>query len=133
MIKKLSLVALASVITVNCLADDVSVLKISKSAGESAVVLSELQSIKFTDSDMVINMKDGTKQFIAFNDIIVMELGQTPTSISSIFPDTDEAYMITDLRGNILSKGKDEKFVLPMKRGIYILSVGEKSKKILVK
>lgn len=133
MIKKLFSTALAIVIAGNCLADDIPVLKISKSDGESAVTLSELQSIKYTDSDMIVNMKDGTKLAFTLDDIIVMELGQTSAAISSIFVDRTEAYVITNLQGNIVSKGNGEKLALPAQKGIYIISTGDKSKKILVR
>lgn len=133
MIKKLSSTALAIAIAGNCLADDVPTLKVSKCDGESTVVLSELLSIKYVDSDMVVNMKDGTKLVFALDDIVVMEVGQTSAAISNIFTDASETYVITDLQGDIVSKGNVEKFVLPAQRGVYIVSVGDKSKKIIVK
>lgn len=130
--KKLLSTALAVMVAGSCLADDVPALKISKSDGESAVVLSELLSIKFTESDMVVNMKDGTQQTIALDDIIVMELGQAPTAISSLFSGA-EAYVITDLQGKVVSKGNGDKFIMPTQKGIYVITVGDKSKKVLVK
>lgn len=57
---KLYSTTLALLVAGSCLADNVPALKINKSDGESAVVLSELLSIKYTESDMVVNMKDGT-------------------------------------------------------------------------
>ena len=131
--KKLYSLVLAILVAGSCLADDVPALKINKSDGESAVVLSELLSIKYTESDMVVNMKDGTRMVFALDDIIVMETGQVPTAINSIFSDTAETYVITDLRGNVLSKGRGERVALPSPKGVYIISVGDKSRKILVK
>lgn len=78
-------------------------------------------------------MKDGTKLVFALDDIVVMEVGQTSAAISNIFTDASETYVITDLQGDIVSKGNVEKFVLPAQRGVYIVSVGDKSKKIIVK
>lgn len=130
---KLYSTTLALLVAGSCLADDVPALKINKSDGESAVVLSELQSIKYTESDMVVNMKDGTRMVFALDDIIVMETGQVPTAINSIFSDKAETYVITDLRGNVLSKGRGERVALPSPKGVYIISVGDKSRKILVK
>ena len=131
--KKLYSLVLAILVAGSCLADEVPALKINKSDGESAVVLSELLSIKYTESDMVVNMKDGTRMVFALDDIIVMETGQMPTAINSIFSDTAETYVITDLRGNVLSKGRGERVALPSPKGVYIISVGDKSRKILVK
>ena len=130
---KLYSTTLALLVAGSCLADDVPALKINKSDGESAVVLSELLSIKYTESDMVVNMKDGTRMVFALDDIIVMETGQVPTAINSIFADKAETYVITDLRGNVLSKGRGERVALPSPKGVYIISVGDKSRKILVK
>ena len=130
---KLYSTTLALLVAGSCLADDVPALKINKSDGESAVVLSELLSIKYTESDMVVNMKDSTRMVFALDDIIVMETGQMPTAINSIFSDTAETYVITDLRGNVLSKGRGERVALPSPKGVYIISVGDKSRKILVK
>ena len=124
---------LALLVAGSCLADDVPALKINKSDGESAVVLSELLSIKYADSDMVVNMKDGSQMVFPLDDIIVMETGQVPTAINSIFSDTAETYVITDLRGNVLSKGRGGRVALPSPKGGYIISVGDKSRKILVK
>ena len=130
---KLYSTTLALLVAGSCLADDVPALKINKSDGESAVVLSELLSIKYTESDMVVNMKDGTRMVFALDDIIVMETGQVPTAINSIFSDKAETYVITDLRGNVLSKGRGGRVALPSPKGFYIISVGDKSRKILVK
>ena len=131
--KKLYSLVLAILVAESCLADEVPALKINKSDGESAVVLSELLSIKYTESDMVVNMKDGTRMVFALDDIIVMETGQVPTAINSIFSDKAETYVITDLQGNVVSKGKGERFTVPAQKGGYIISVGDKSRKILVK
>lgn len=130
---KLYSTTLALLVAGSCLADDVPALKINKSDSESAVVLSDLLSIKYTESDMVVNMKDGTRMVFALDDIIVMETGQVPTAINSIFSDKAETYVITDLRGNVLSKGRGERVALPSPKGVYIISVGDKSRKILVK
>lgn len=130
---KLYSTTLALLVAGSCLADDVPALKINKSDGESAVVLSDLLSIKYTESDMVVNMKDGTRMVFALDDIIVIETAQVPTAINSIFSDKAETYVITDLRGNVLSKGRGERVALPSPKGVYIISVGDKSRKILVK
>lgn len=136
MTKKLFAAAFAIAMAAQCLADDVPTLTISKSSGDSKIVLSELLSIKYTDTDMVLHMTDGSMQNIALDDIIVMQLGQGPTAISSVFSDCNgnDSYTITDINGKLIAKGKvADSIVLPGKKGLYIISVGEKSKKVLVK
>jgi len=136
MTKKLFAAAFAIAMSAQCLADDVPTLTISKSSGDSKIVLSELLSIKYTDTDMILHMTDGSVQNIALDDIIVMQLGQGPTAINSVFSDcnSNDSYTITDISGKLIAKGKvADSIVLPGKKGLYIISVGEKSKKVLVK
>ena len=111
--KKLYFTTLAILVAVSCLADDVPALKVGTNDGEAAVVLSELLSIKYADSDMLVNMKDGSQMVFPLDDIIVMQLGQATTAINSIFSDKAETYVITDLQGNVVSRGKGERFTLP--------------------
>lgn len=134
--KKLLSTSMAIAVALSCLADDVPALKISKSDGESAVALPELQSIKYTETDMVVNMKDGTQQVFALDDIIVIDVVQDPTAIRSLFAESDinAVCALTDINGKVVAKGKlADSNLLPAKKGIYILTVGDKSKKILVK
>ena len=117
-----------------CLADNLPTLAIHKCDGECTVVLSELLSVKYTESDMMVNMKDGTQLDFPLADILVMELGQQPTAVSSsLLPHAAEPYVITDLQGKILSEGKGGPFVWPTQKGVYIISVGDKSKKLILK
>lgn len=108
-------------------------LAIHKRDGECTVVLSELLSVKYTESDMMVNMKDGTQLVFPLADILVMELGQQPTAVGGLFPHAAEPYVITDLQGKILSEGKGGPFVWPTQKGVYIISVGDKSKKLILK
>ena len=116
-----------------CLADNLPTLAIHKCDGECTVVLSELLSVKYTESDMMVNMKDGTQLVFPLADILVMELGQQPTAVGGLFPHAAEPYVITDLQGKILSEGKGGPFVWPTQKGVYIISVGDKSKKLILK
>lgn len=135
--KKLFSTALAIMMAGNCLADDVPALKITKTDGESTVVLAEMLSIKYTDTDMVVNMKDGTKHVFALDDIIIMELGQMPTDIRSIFADSDSdaVYTLTDINGKVIARGNSSLLTShsSLPKGIYVITVGDKSMKILVK
>lgn len=131
--KKLYSTAMTICVAGSCLANDVPTLTIHKSDGERAVVLTELQSIKYADSDMVVNLKDGTQLVFALDDIIVMELGQAPTAIHSLFSHPAETYVITDLRGHVVSSGKEKSITWPTQQGVYIISVGDQSKKLFVK
>ena len=93
--------------------------------------------LKVTDGgDVYIfatTVADGSQMVFPLDDIIVMQLGQAPTAINSVFSDKAETYVITDLQGNVVSRGKGERFTLPSQKGVYIISSGDKSRKILVK
>ena len=132
--KKLYATSLAILVAGSCLADDAPSLHIRKMDGESTVALFELLSIKYADSDMVINMKDGTKLVCPLDDIIVVSLGQQTTAIGNLFPDsaTAETAVITDLKGRVVSKGKGRQVSLPATKGVYIITTGHQSKKIIV-
>lgn len=134
--KKLSSIAWALMAAGSCLADEVPALKITNQDGERAVVLSELLSIRFTESDMVVNMKDGTKQVFELDDILVMQVGQMPADLRSIFADSDilDICTVTDINGQVVAKGRlTDRHLLPAKPGVYILTMGGKSKTIIVK
>ena len=125
--------ALGILMSGTSLADDLPTLAIHKRDGECTVVLSELLSVKYTESDMMVNMKDGTQLVFPLADILVMELGQQPTAVGGLLPHAAEPYVITDLQGKILSEGKGGPFVWPTQKGVYIISVGDKSKKLILK
>lgn len=125
--------ALGILMSGTCLADNLPTLAIHKCDGECTVVLSELLSVKYTESDMMVNMKDGTQLVFPLADILVMELGQQPTAVGGLLPHAAEPYVITDLQGKILSEGKGGPFVWPTQKGVYIISVGDKSKKLILK
>ena len=82
---------------------------------------------------LTIHKSDGEKLVVALDDIIVMELGQTPTAIHSLLSHPAPTYVITDLQGHLVSKGKAESITWPTQQGVYIISVGDKSKKLFVK
>lgn len=136
MTKKLLSIAIAMTLSGQCFADDVPTLKISKASGSDNIALAELLSIKYSESNMIVNMKDGTTQTIALDDIVIMEITDAPTAINSIFPNSNSnaSYTLTDISGKVIAKGEVKNGIeLPKQKGIYVITVGEKTKKILVK
>lgn len=118
--------------------DEVPALCISQTNGENQVELSEILSIKYTGTDMVINLKDGTRQTVPLDDIIVMELGKMVVSVRDLVKQSNgcDTYTITDINGKLIAKGKikSNKLVnMPTRRGLYILTIGNQSQKILIK
>lgn len=140
-------VALAALLALPMHADDeVPALNIHQMEGESQVELSEILSIKYTDTDMVVNYKDGSQQTFALDDIVVIEFGSMLTAIRNLIdsgsladgkqPKDNYSYTITDLRGKLISRGKAKSkrlISLPTKQGVYLLTVDGHTTKILVK
>lgn len=129
---------LVSGLAMPCLADEVPALNITQGEGESQVELSTILSIKYTETDMVINLKDGSQHTFALDEITVMQLGQmTVTALRELVTTMGEGtYVLSDLGGKVVSKGNarvGESVTLPTKKGVYVLKVGDKTKKILVK
>lgn len=117
-------------------ADDVPGLKISKSSGDTSVALAEVASIKYTATDMIVNMNDGSQHVIALDDIIVMKFGAVPTAISRIIADAnpDATYTIVDLAGKVVGSGKVKKGIaMPAVKGLYTITIGDNTKKLLIK
>lgn len=135
----LIVIAIAWTLTLPILADDeVPALCINNSKEEYQVELSEILSIKYTDTDMVINFKDGTKQIVSLDEIQVMEFGRMVTAIRNLTTQykSNGAYTITDLRGNLVVKGNtksSDEISVPIKKGLYLLTIGKRTSKILVK
>lgn len=134
--KHLLLTAMTVAMANVCFADDVPGLKISKSSGDTSVALAEVASIKYTATDMIVNMNDGSQHVIALDDIIVMKFGAVPTAISRIIAeaDHDAKYTIADITGKVVRSGKVQKGIaMPKAKGLYTITVGDKTKKILIK
>lgn len=138
-IKRLLLSVLVAMLVLPMMADDeVPALCINQSEGENQVEISEILSIKYTDTDMIVNYKDGTRLTFALDEIVVMELGRMVTAICTLAKQSNGngAYTITDLQGKLIAKGKAKskrQVSLPTKQGVYLLTIDGCTSKILVK
>lgn len=117
--------------------DEVPALCIGSQNGEDQIELSEIRSIKYIEDDMVVCLKDGTTMVFAMDEIVVMELGSMVTYIRSAAsqPEGNGSYRITDLSGKLVAKGKvkgNKQIALPAKKGIYVVTIGGQSQKVVV-
>lgn len=122
----------------NCSADDVPSLKIGAKDANNELALSAIQSIKFSDTEMLVNLKNGTQKAFALNDITIVEFGKMTSAIKNILQEEgqDGEFTITDISGKVISKGKTTdniNGIVPEKRGLFIVRSGKVTKKILVK
>lgn len=121
-----------------CFADEVPSLKIKTGATEANIELSGIRNIKFSESNMVVNLKDGTEKSFSLDDITIMEFGSTTSAIKEILAEgsEDSIFSIADINGKTIIKGKNKDFQglnMSLQRGIYIITSGKTTKKILVK
>ena len=121
-----------------CFADEVPSLKIKTCDTEANIELSGIRNIKFSESNMVVNLKDGTKKSFSLDDITIMEFGSTTSAIKEILAEgsEDSIFSIADINGKTIIKGKNKDFQglnMSLQRGIYIITSGKTTKKILVK
>lgn len=129
--------ALIASSAIQCLADIVPSLNITHGADQSRVAIPSILSIKYTDDAMVVTLKDGTQQTFSLDQITMMELGHTDTSIRRIVAQAggDGHYVITDLYGRVIAQGNvgsDGQIPTPSMRGIYLLTIGSQITTILV-
>ena len=137
--RKLLLLFIFATVSLAALSDGVPALQVSASSKQNNVELSGILSIKYSDTHMIVTMKDGSQQTFPLDDIQVMHFGQmAATAIASLLSEAGDngTYTITDLQGKVVLAGRAtsaRQVILPQKRGIYTLTVNGRSKKILLK
>lgn len=136
--KKALVSAFMMVIFSPCFADDVPSLIIKGNGTETNMELSGIKNIKFTENSMVVNLKDGTEKSFSLDDITIVEFGTTASTIKDIIADSNEesTFCIANANGNIIIKGQCKDFKnlnMSLQRGLYIITSGKTTKKILVK
>ena len=136
--KKHLLSLVVSFATVPCLADDVPALAIGAGGTETSIELASISNIKYTATDMVVNLTNGETKTFALDDVTIMTFKQVPSAIKSIISEAsaNDCFIISDIAGKVIVQGKakdSESIVMPDAKGLYIITVGDKSRKILVR
>lgn len=119
-------------------AEDVTALSVKQESADTSIEVSQIQSIKYSDSSMIVCMKDGDALSFSLDEIVVMEFSQREAVVNALLEKhmVGETYIVADIKGKIVAKGivgADKKPAIPSVPGIYILTMGKKSKKILIK
>ncbi len=131
--KKIVLCVGMMLFTAMAFADDEKGLVIDTNAGKQEIALSNIQSIKYQNETMVINLRNGEKTTIALDDVKIITFGMvSPTTIREIVGSNAKNVTITDIQGRSVWKGKmgDE---MPSLRGLYVVESGNVKQKVLIK
>lgn len=116
-------------------AEEVPGIIVNKGDGSKiTVVLSDLRSIKFSEGNMVINMKDEVGQTVSLDEIESITFEDVVTAINTLSVDAkDDHVVVTDLAGRIIYKGRAESArSVGGLHGIYIITVNGKSHKVSI-
>lgn len=121
-------------------ADDVTPgIIINKTDGSNtSVSISQLQSIKFAEGNMVVYMKDNTQQMLAVDDITTIMFEDITTAIKTLVDknNANTSITITDISGRIVYSGTATDDYLSKEKlshGIYIITANGKSCKVMIK
>lgn len=107
-----------------CLAEEVPVLKIKTASAESSIQLKDINRVRYTNTDMVISLLDGSSKTFAIDDIksLAFDNMDMSTDIKSFDFMTKDKVSIFDISG--IKKADTDK------KSIYIIKSGKETKKI---
>lgn len=136
--KKELITGIAALCSLSIFADDVTPgITVSKTDGSStSIALSELQSIKFGEGSMVMNMRDNSQQCFAIGEIAIITFEDVATAINTLTRGnaTNGNICIADISGRTVYNGiaADAEHVrLPA--GIYVITTNGKIHKVMIK
>ena len=136
--KKELITIIAMLCSLSMSADDVTPgITVSKTDGSNASIpLTTLQSIKFSDGNMVINLKDKSQQTFSIDEIAIIKFEDIATAINTLSCGNtyNSNISITDLSGHIVFNGKAaEAMQTKLPAGIYVITTNGKSYKVMIK
>lgn len=136
--KKELITIIATLCSLSMSADDVTPgITVSKTDGSSASIpLTTLQSIKFSDGNMVINLKDKSQQTFIIDEIAIIKFEDIATAINTLSCGniSNSNISICDLSGHTVYKGKAaEAKQTKLPAGIYVMTINGKSYKVMIK
>lgn len=107
-----------------CLAEEMPTLKIKTGSAESSILLKDINRVNYTDTEMVINLFDGSSKTFVIDDIKSLAFANMDPSTSIKTHDNKEQNNVSifDISG-IKRENTD-------KNSIYIIKSGKTTKKI---
>lgn len=122
--KQKILTTIAMALSMTCLAEEMPTLKIKTGSAESSILLKDINRVNYTDTEMVINLFDGSSKTFVIDDIKSLAFDNMDPSTSIKTHDNKEQNNVSifDISG-IKRENTD-------KNSIYIIKSGKTTKKI---
>lgn len=122
--KQKILTTIAMTLSMTCLAEEMPTLKIKTGSAESSILLKDINRVNYTDTEMVINLFDGSSKTFVIDDIKSLAFDNMDPSTSIKTHDNKEQNNVStfDISG-IKRENTD-------KNSIYIIKSGKTTKKI---
>lgn len=122
--KQKILTTIAMALSMTCLAEEMPTLKIKTGSAESSILLKDINRVNYTDTEMVINLLDGSSKTFVIDDIKSLAFDNMDPSTSIKTHDNKEQNNVSifDISG-IKRENTD-------KNSIYIIKSGKETKKI---
>lgn len=122
--KQKILTTIAMALSLTCLAEEMPTLKIKTGSAESSILLKDINRVNYTDTEMVINLFDGSSKTFVIDDIKSLAFDNMDPSTSIKTHDNKEQNNVSifDISG-IKRENTD-------KNSIYIIKSGKTTKKI---
>lgn len=134
--KKLFLLLTLATASLPVLADDwVPGMTIQAVEEESSFELSKILSIKFSDTEMIVTLVDGTVKNVLISDVVFVSFADVPSAIEKIFVSipADAEVKVFDVSGKAVFSGTSESFRLFGKKGVFVLKYNDISRTIVIK
>lgn len=113
--------------------DKVAGLIVSTNGNNEEIALSNIANIKFDESQMTVNLKDGSNIAIPFDEVKTMTFAEisAPTSLKQVLGMKRGKITVADIQGRTVWSGKvgDN---MPKLKGLYVISDGKKSQKVII-
>lgn len=128
------MIVLSALCTVASAQDKVKGLIIQTTTESTEVALSNIQSIRYNDTDMLFALRDGSEVSIPVSDISVITFGQVslPTLITELLGTDSGKVTITDIQGRMVWQGNISNCPTLL-RGLYVIGNGKTSRKVILK
>lgn len=122
--KQKILTTIAMALSMTCLAEEMPTLKIKTGSAESSILLKDINRVNYTDTEMVINLFDGSSKTFVIDDIKSLAFDNMDPSTSIKTHDNKEQNNVSIFDINGIKRENTDK------NSIYIIKSGKTTKKI---
>lgn len=133
--RQLLTMSLLAILSTTALAQDtVKGLTVQTAGDNTELALTNIQSIRYAGTDMLFTLRNGTELTIPVADISVITFGEVPmpTLITQLLGTETDRVTVTDIQGRQVWTGIITDCPTTL-RGLYIISNGSKSRKVIIR